>query len=70
MKKRSLQDEVAALKQYALDNYDAGGHWVAETYSDLDYAEVVFEYSSLEECKKELKDFWELMVESVKECSW
>jgi hypothetical protein len=70
MEKRNLSDEVAVLKQYALDNYEAGGHWVFETYADLDYAEVVFEYPSLQACKEAIKEYWELCEEQKREYSW
>lgn len=30
--------EIKALEKYALDHYDAGGHWIAETYDPEDYA--------------------------------
>lgn len=32
------QPEIKALKKFATDNYEVGGHWVAETYDDEDYA--------------------------------
>ena len=70
MEKRNLSDEVAALKQYALDNYEVGGHWVFETYADLDYAEVVFEYPSLQAGKQALKEAWEGVEEQKREYSW
>ena len=68
MQKRNLLDEVEELKKYASDNYEAGGHWVVETYLDLNYAEVVFEYPSLEAGKEGLKEYWEMMVDREQDC--
>ena len=58
------------LKQYALDNYEAGGHWVFETFSDADYAEVLSICQSIEAAKKALKRDWELCEERKREYSW
>lgn len=62
--------EIAILKKYAMDNYEDGGHWVVETYSNADYAEVLGRCSSLEEAKQALKENWELCVMQEKECGW
>jgi len=70
MSKRDLAGDVAALEQYALDNYGSGGHWVYETFSDLDYAEVLRECGSLEVAKRALKRDWELCLQRERECSW
>jgi hypothetical protein len=70
MSKRDFMWEVVSLEQYALDNYEVGGHWVYETFSDLDYAEVVFESTSLEDGKKIIKECWERLLEQERECSW
>ena len=32
---------IQALKAYALANYEAGGHWVYETYDTADYEVIV-----------------------------
>lgn len=34
---------IDTLKAYALANYEAGGHWIAETYSHADYARTLAE---------------------------
>lgn len=70
MSKRNFMWEVEQLKKYALDNYEEGGHWIAETYSDLDYGESVFLSTSLQACKKEFKEYWEMMNQRERECSW
>jgi hypothetical protein len=33
--------EAKRLEQWALDNYDAGGHWAYETFKTSDYEEFV-----------------------------
>ena len=63
-------NDIEILEKYAMDNYEEGGHWVAETYSDADYAEVLGRCSSLEEAKQALKESWELCVMQEKECGW
>jgi len=68
MKKRDMLFEVVELKKYALANYEEGGHWVAETFSDLDYAEVVFENPSLQAAKQDLKKIWEGILEQERNC--
>jgi hypothetical protein len=70
MEKRDLVVEVEELKKYALENYEAGAHWVVETFSDLDYAVVVFECSSLQAGKQALKEAWEGVEEQKREYSW
>jgi hypothetical protein len=61
---------VEILKQYALDNYESGGHWVFETYSDAEYAKVLVVSQSIEAAKKAIKEDWELCEERKQECGW
>jgi hypothetical protein len=61
-------NQVEILKQYALDNYEAGGHWVFETYSDAEYAKVLVEFPSIEAAKEAIKRDWELCVMQEQEC--
>lgn len=63
-------NQVEILKQYALDNYEIGGHWVFETYSNAEYAEVLAKCQSLEAAKKAIKEAWDLCVEQQQECGW
>jgi len=65
-----MTQELQSLKQYALDNYEAGGHWVFETYSDAEYAEVLRGSQSIEAAKEAIKRDWELCEERKQECSW
>lgn len=63
-------NELETLKQYALDNYDLGGHWIFETFSNSDYAQVLAESQSLEAAKKAIREDWELTQEREQECRW
>ena len=63
-------NDMQTLKQYALDNYEAGGHWVFETYSDDEYAQVLAKCPTLEEAKAAIKETWEFCVEQQQECGW
>jgi hypothetical protein len=58
-----MKDEVQALKDYANDHYDEGGHWVAETHDTKDYEEMLLASSSLEVAKRNLREFWLLKQE-------
>jgi hypothetical protein len=64
-------DKIQALEKYALDNYEAGGHWVYECFDKSDYAEYLEEaHGNLDEAKAELKKYWELMNDMERECAW
>ena len=43
------QDIVKEIKELALKQYDQGGHWVVECYTD---EEIAKEFSSVEEAQK------------------
>ena len=56
---------VATLRQYALDNYEAGGHWVYETHEDADLQEYLDEANGdIAKAKTLVRHLWEL-TESV-----
>ncbi len=62
---------VDLLKRYALDNYDLGGHWVAECWSTDDYVQVLYDCKNdLEEAKLELRAYWTRVNEQQAECRW
>ena len=65
------QENVEELEQYALDNYEAGGHWVYETYSRAEYVDAL-ECSAydLDAAKKRIREHWELLVMQERDCSW
>ena len=56
---------VATLRQFALDNYEAGGHWVYETHEDADLQEYIDEAAGdITKAKVLVRHLWEL-TESV-----
>jgi hypothetical protein len=64
-------EKVSALEQYALDNYEAGGHWVYECFSKDDYTEYLNEANGdLTIAKAELKKYWELAKSMEREFAW
>ena len=63
-----MKDLPQELRDYALANYDEGGHWVYETHSDEDYSEVINRnHYDMDAAKRELKEYWELMHEREQE---
>jgi len=61
----------ARLEQFALTNYEAGGHWVAECFGPEDYDEYINEArGNLEVAEALLKDYWELVNERERDCAW
>lgn len=62
---------VQLLEKYAYDNYDLGGHWVAECWSTEDYEELLYDCKNdLEEAKLELRAYWERVNEQEAETRW
>jgi hypothetical protein len=56
---------VAKLRQYSLDNYEAGGHWAYETHEDADFQEYLDEANgNMKAAKRALREYWKL-IESV-----
>ena len=64
-------DKIATLEQYALGNYEAGGHWVYECFDKADYAEYLEEaHGDVLAAKAALKKYWELVNDMERECAW
>jgi hypothetical protein len=60
-----MTSKIEQLKTYALANYDNGGDWIVETYSDNDYSNVLDKcLRNVDLAKKQLRAQWEL-TESV-----
>ena len=59
---------VEALKKFALDHYEEGGHWVFETFGTGDYEEVLRSFATVDEAKADLKAYWDLMAEREADC--
>lgn len=63
-----MEEMIKELKQFALDHYEAGGHWVVETYSKEDYIDVLTKTKTVVKAKKELKKYWKFINERQAEC--
>lgn len=62
---------VKALQDFALEHYDAGGHWIYECWVDPDYLEVLYKCKGdLEEAKLAVRSAWELICSREKDAAW
>jgi hypothetical protein len=61
---------VEALKKFAVEHYEDGGHWVVETFSTDDWEWWLANSNSLEAAKVSLQGHWEFMVEREADCSF
>lgn len=62
-------NEIEILKQFALDNYEQGGHWVFETHEDCDYQEFLDEAAGdMAKAKKLVRENWEFQEEMKSNC--
>jgi hypothetical protein len=65
----NLNEAMKALEQFALDNYEEGGHWVVETHEAADYQEFLDEAAGDEaKAKKLVREYWEFMNMRQAEC--
>ena len=56
------QQMIAELRDYSLNCYETGGHWIYETYDDTDFTQVLYKAkNNIEEAKMELKRRWTLL---------
>lgn len=54
---------IDTLKAYALANYEAGGHWIAETYGQADYERALAEAGGdIEAAKALLEKAWNFLA--------
>ena len=59
----------ATLEAYAMSNYEDGGHWVVETYTDSDYQAIIDEAAGdADKAKAALKKAWLFLVMQEREC--
>ena len=59
------------LIAYATENYEAGGHWIVECWSQADYEDLLNNLGGdVAEAKESLQAQWELINEQQQECSW
>ena len=65
----NLTEAQAILQQYALDNYEEGGHWVYETHEAAEYQEYLDEAGgNIAKAKKLVREYWELTLEMESNC--
>ena len=59
------------LEQFAMANYEAGGHWVVECWDAADYNQILEENGGdVELAKEALQRDWELTNEQERNCAW
>lgn len=64
-----MNEAMKALEQFALDNYEEGGHWVVETHVAQDYQEYLDEAcGNVAKAKKLVRSYWELMNSRQADC--
>ena len=64
-----MNEAHEALRQYALDNYEEGGHWIYETTDLKDYQEYLDEAGGdLAKAKTLVRDHWKLLLEMESNC--
>lgn len=64
-----MNEAQKALEQYALDNYEAGGHWVYETHTAEVYQEYLDEAGgNIAKAKKLVRAHWKFMQEMESNC--
>jgi len=57
------------LKEFVLDYYDQGGHWVYETYADQDYIDVLAKFDGdIDRACRYLKKQWKHTVDMSSNC--
>lgn len=60
--------DTETLKAYAMQHYEAGAHWIVETYGDTDYQAVLDEAGgNMAKAKAALKKAWRFLVEQQAE---
>jgi hypothetical protein len=63
--------KIQQLIEFAVDNYEEGGHWIAECWNAADYDKVLEEVGGDVALAKEyLKQQWELINEQEQNCAW
>jgi hypothetical protein len=60
---------ISTLKDYAMANYETGGHWIVETYSDSDYQRVIDAAGGdVKKAGAALKSEWDFLTTRENEC--
>jgi hypothetical protein len=71
-------DYPQALKQFALENYDKGGHWIFETWDHADYVEMFerhrternTEAQAYKKAMTAMRQEWRRINDYQSECGW
>lgn len=64
----SNKSQVQQLKDYALENYESGGHWIYESFDESDYEEFLTEgQGDLAKTKQLLEDHWAYLEATSKD---
>lgn len=64
-----MNEDMKVLEQFALDNYEEGGHWVYETHEACHYQEYLDEAAGdIEKAKQLVREYWELVTEMESNC--
>jgi hypothetical protein len=63
--------KIQQLQQFAMDNYEAGGHWVVECWDAADYNQVLEDCGGdVEAASAAIQQQWELTNEQERNCAW
>lgn len=64
-------DLIEQLKQFALDNYEIGGHWIVECWDSADYNNVLDQCDGdVEAARRVMQRDWEFTNERARECAF
>ena len=59
---------IKQLEDYAMRNYESGGHWVVECFGEVDYQRYLDEADGrVNRAKRLLKEYWLFTVEQCQE---
>jgi len=62
--------DTETLEAYAMQHYEAGGHWIVETFGPADYQAIVDAAGgNMAKAKAALKREWLFLVAQERECS-
>jgi len=63
---------IAMMEEFFKENYEAGAHWLYETWDKSDYEAFLLDnvFTTEDEIKAELRRRWELILEQERNCAW
>ena len=63
-------EKIQNLQEFALTNYENGGHWIVECWGVEDYEELLDEEgNSLVRARREMKRCWKMWNERQKDAT-